>query len=86
MPKVGVEPTLPKGNYALNVARLPVPPLRLQAIFYSDSLVCQREHKLWRAKHVRDYSEKWVCGVLRTPHIHFSGFFPDHAIISSRVL
>ena len=28
LPKVGVEPTLPKGNYALNVARLPVPPLR----------------------------------------------------------
>ncbi len=29
MPKVGVEPTLPEENYALNVARLPVPPLRL---------------------------------------------------------
>lgn len=28
MPKVGVEPTLPEGNYALNVARLPIPPLR----------------------------------------------------------
>ncbi len=29
VPKVGVEPTLPEENYALNVARLPVPPLRL---------------------------------------------------------
>ena len=28
VPKVGVEPTLPEENYALNVARLPVPPLR----------------------------------------------------------
>ncbi len=28
MPKVGVEPTLPCENYALNVARLPIPPLR----------------------------------------------------------
>src|SRR5690554_659764 len=28
VPKVGVEPTLPNGNYALNVARLPIPPLR----------------------------------------------------------
>ena len=28
MPKVGVEPTLPEENYALNVARLPIPPLR----------------------------------------------------------
>ena len=30
VPKVGVEPTLPEENYALNVARLPVPPLRLE--------------------------------------------------------
>ena len=29
VPKVGVEPTLPEENYALNVARLPIPPLRL---------------------------------------------------------
>ena len=28
MPKGGFEPPLPYGNYALNVARLPVPPLR----------------------------------------------------------
>ena len=28
VPKVGVEPTLPEENYALNVARLPIPPLR----------------------------------------------------------
>ena len=28
MPKVGVEPTLLYRNYALNVARLPIPPLR----------------------------------------------------------
>ncbi len=29
MPKVGVEPTWAEAHYALNVARLPVPPLRL---------------------------------------------------------
>ena len=28
VPKEGFEPSLPNGNYALNVARLPVPPLR----------------------------------------------------------
>jgi hypothetical protein len=28
MPKVGFEPTRPYGHYALNVARLPIPPLR----------------------------------------------------------
>ena len=28
VPKVGFEPTRPYGHYALNVARLPVPPLR----------------------------------------------------------
>ena len=32
MPKGGVEPPLPYGNYALNVARLPVPPLRQVAL------------------------------------------------------
>ncbi len=32
MPKVGVEPTLPEENYALNVARLPIPPLRLESV------------------------------------------------------
>ena len=31
VPKVGVEPTLPEENYALNVARLPIPPLRLES-------------------------------------------------------
>ena len=29
MPKVGVEPTRAYAHYALNVARLPIPPLRL---------------------------------------------------------
>ena len=29
IPKVGLEPTLPKGNRILNPARLPIPPLRL---------------------------------------------------------
>src|SRR5262245_52391281 len=29
VPKVGVEPTRPYDHYALNVARLPIPPLRL---------------------------------------------------------
>ena len=29
VPKVGLEPTRPNGHYALNVARLPIPPLRL---------------------------------------------------------
>ena len=29
MPKVGVEPTRANAHYALNVARLPIPPLRL---------------------------------------------------------
>src|SRR5436190_22291872 len=28
MPKRGLEPPLPDGNYTLNVARLPIPPLR----------------------------------------------------------
>ena len=38
MPKVGVEPTLPEENYALNVARLPIPPLRRRsALQYSGS-------------------------------------------------
>ena len=38
LPKVGVEPTLPEENYALNVARLPIPPLRrLSALQYSGS-------------------------------------------------
>ena len=32
VPKVGVEPTLPEENYALNVARLPIPPLRLESV------------------------------------------------------
>ena len=30
VPKVGVEPTRGNPHYALNVARLPVPPLRLK--------------------------------------------------------
>jgi hypothetical protein len=30
VPNVGVEPTLPCENYALNVARLPIPPIRLE--------------------------------------------------------
>ena len=37
MPKVGVEPTLPEENYALNVARLPIPPLRLVHFEYTRS-------------------------------------------------
>ena len=28
VPKRGLEPPLPDGNYTLNVARLPIPPLR----------------------------------------------------------
>src|SRR3954469_10238328 len=28
VPEVGLEPTRPNGHYALNVARLPIPPLR----------------------------------------------------------
>ena len=32
IPKVGLEPTLPKGNRILNPARLPIPPLRLQVM------------------------------------------------------
>ena len=31
MPKVGVEPTWAEAHYALNVARLPIPPLRHKA-------------------------------------------------------
>gem|GEM_PF-2171227 len=31
VPKVGVEPTLRFQNYALNVARLPIPPFRLNS-------------------------------------------------------
>ena len=32
MPKVGFEPTRANAHYALNVARLPVPPLRLEIV------------------------------------------------------
>ncbi len=44
VPKVGVEPTWAKAHYALNVARLPIPPLRqkvLQGQFYPDLIICQ---------------------------------------------
>ncbi len=34
VPKVGVEPTLPFENYALNVARLPIPPLRQEVVIF----------------------------------------------------
>jgi hypothetical protein len=33
MPKVGFEPTWTKAHYALNVARLPIPPLRHPSYF-----------------------------------------------------
>ena len=39
MPKVGVEPTRANAHYALNVARLPIPPLRrgfhLTEVYYT---------------------------------------------------
>ena len=43
MPKVGFEPTWEYSHYALNVARLPVSPLRLQrALFYTNTNDCQQ--------------------------------------------
>ncbi len=33
VPKVGVEPTWTEAHYALNVARLPIPPLRHRRYF-----------------------------------------------------
>ncbi len=44
MPKVGFEPTRANAHYALNVARLPIPPLRLINLvwqFYRISGFCQ---------------------------------------------
>ena len=38
VPKVGVEPTRGLPHYALNVARLPVPPLRLAELNYRQAL------------------------------------------------
>jgi hypothetical protein len=32
VPKRGLEPPLPDGNYTLNVARLPIPPLRHRVV------------------------------------------------------
>ncbi len=39
VPKRGLEPPLPDGNYTLNVARLPIPPLRH---VYCNSHFCNR--------------------------------------------
>jgi hypothetical protein len=39
MPKEGFEPSLPNGNYALNVARLPIPPLRRAVCIVSETSV-----------------------------------------------
>ena len=39
VPKEGFEPSLPNGNYALNVARLPVPPLRQAECILSQKTV-----------------------------------------------
>jgi hypothetical protein len=41
VPKVGFEPTRAFAHYALNVARLPIPPLRLSGQFYQTCLFCQ---------------------------------------------
>ena len=38
MPKVGFEPTRANAHYALNVARLPIPPLRRAGYFTLKSL------------------------------------------------
>ena len=49
VPNVGVEPTLPCENYALNVARLPIPPIRLECMaFYQTMNLCQ-----WFFYHLR---------------------------------
>ncbi len=47
VPKRGLEPPLPDGNYTLNVARLPIPPLR-----HMESLLRFRN----RARTVRRFS------------------------------
>jgi hypothetical protein len=46
VPKVGFEPTRAYAHYALNVARLPIPPLRHayfngRELFYRKSQICQ---------------------------------------------
>lgn len=43
MPKVGFEPTRPYGHYALNVARLPIPPLRRDVYFTFGALFVKKE-------------------------------------------
>ncbi len=42
MPKVGFEPTRPYGHYALNVARLPIPPLRREDNFTFSALFVKK--------------------------------------------
>ena len=42
MPKVGFEPTRPYGHYALNVARLPIPPLRRKDYFTFGALFVKK--------------------------------------------
>ena len=44
VPKEGLEPTRPCGHYALNVARLPIPPLRHGGIARVDLRVGARPH------------------------------------------
>ena len=39
MPKVGLEPTWAFAHYALNVARLPIPPLRLALGCYGPNFI-----------------------------------------------
>ena len=41
VPKAGFEPARALAHYALNVARLPVPPLRREMIFYPKVVNCQ---------------------------------------------
>ncbi len=40
MPKKGFEPLWENSHYALNVARLPIPPLRLSCVAYFISIDC----------------------------------------------
>ena len=52
MPKEGFEPSLPNGNYALNVARLPVPPLRLAVCILSQMTVLSTIHDTGLQNHL----------------------------------
>ena len=53
VPKRGLEPPLPDGNYTLNVARLPIPPLRHM---FGESRSCNRARMMGRIAPVATFN------------------------------